>query len=51
MNGTMNVKFVTQFVYFDAENFHFFLGIYCLKIILPLNYTVTSSTAKCSEEL
>jgi len=31
---------------------HFiFFGIYCLKITLPLNFTITSSTAKCSEGL
>ena len=28
-----------------------FLWMYCLKIILPFNFTITSSTAKCSEEL
>jgi hypothetical protein len=27
------------------------LGIYCMKISLPLNFTITSSTAKCWERL
>jgi len=43
--------FVTQFVNFDTKSFLFFLGMYCLKIILPWNFTITSSTAKCSEGL
>ena len=28
-----------------------FFGMYCLKTILPLNFTMTSSTAKYSEGL
>ena len=37
--------FVTQSVNFYAKTFLFF-GMYCLKITLPLNFTITSSTAK-----
>ena len=32
------------------KHLHFF-GMYCLNNTLPLNFTMTSSTAKCSEGL
>jgi hypothetical protein len=38
----------TQFEHFNTVTFDFF-GMYCLKTILPLNFTMTSSTAKHSE--
>ena len=41
---------ISEFVHFDAETFAF-LGMYCLKMTLPLNLTITSSTTKCSEGL
>jgi len=33
---------------FLCQNICICFGMYCLKITLPLNFTVTSSTAKCS---
>ena len=49
-HGTRVPCFIAQFVNFDAETFCFlFFGIYCLKITLPLYFTITSSTAKFSE--
>jgi hypothetical protein len=46
------LKEFDDFLFDDAllKPFLFF-GIYCLKITLPWNFTITSSTAKFSEEL
>jgi len=41
---------VAYFQHFDAETFAFF-GMYCLNDTIPLNFTMISSIAKCSERL
>ena len=42
---------VAQFEHFDAKTFVFFWGMCCLKTILPVNFTMTSYTAKCLKGL
>jgi hypothetical protein len=41
---------VRKLTKFGAEQF-IVLGIYCLKMIWPLNFTITLSAAKCSDRL
>jgi hypothetical protein len=40
-----------KFVNLYTKVFVIFLGMYCLKITIPLNSTMTSSTVKCSDGL